>query len=260
MSGYNTVHEMLQTGTRALLVPMKKKMEDIDVRVERLVRRGRARCLSPTDSPARYEQEIDELLGSPRPAPEPCTGGGEAARAILKVSKAPRRYVFSREPLSAALATAFKSPRRLARAMMENQESNAIVRVDWDRVEPLLDQVGPSKQGLIAGLEVVIGGCEVDEAVRRMRAVHEFLEERQFGQDELLFCVDDPSGGSLLAELTEQVRDLRFKALVARFTPDTLKCDTEKVFESLELCREKKPAFKIDITLLDETFVFVDQP
>jgi predicted glycosyltransferase len=258
--GYNTVQEIVQGGARALFVPKKTKMEDIEARIEWLVRRGRAHSLELDARPHQCEHVIEELLNRPRPAPEPCTGAANAAAEVLLASKAPRRYLCSREPLSASLATSFPSPRRLARALLEETEIGAIVRVDWDRVEKLFQELGPSAGTAIAALEIVLGKCKVEEAGRRVRTVYEFLQARAFPHEELLFSVDDPSGGRLLAELTGQIRDLRYKALVARFTQDALQRDPEAVFESLELCRNLVPNFKIDITVLDNGFVFVDQP
>jgi len=260
MSGYNTVHEILHTGARALLVPIHKKAEDIDARVEKLVRRGRARCGTLAASATWFAQQIDELLETPRPAPEPCVGAGQAAQEILQVSKRPRRYLLSREPLSASVATAFRSPRSLARTLLEDRENSAIIRVDWDRIPALFEELGSSGQTVLMGLEIVVGPSEVEEAARRIRCVHRYLEKRDFATDELLFCLDDPSGGALLAQLTGQIRELKFKALVARFTPETMQDNPGAIFENLELCRAQHPSFKIDVTLLDDSFAFIDQP
>ncbi len=105
-----------------------------------------------------------------------------------------------------------------------------------------------------------MGRCDVEEGGRRIRSVFEFLESRGFDTSELLFCVDDPSDGRLFAALTAEVRELRFKALVARFSSAALRHQSERIFENLEFCRDVLPRFKIDITVMEDTFAFVDQP
>jgi len=258
--GYNTVQEILQSGARAALIPVMRKTEDLHARVEALVRRGRARRLELDASPQEYMQCMEDLLSIARPAPETFNGAAEAAKQILQMAVAPRRYVCSREPLSRSLATSFRSARALARELMYDKECPAIIRIDWDRAEKLFAALGPGGQGSIVGLEIVLGRSSVKEAARRLRTVHSFLQSTVFPQEDLIFSVDDPSGGRLLAELTLQVRDLRFKALVARFTERALRHNAAGIFENLELCRDVVPQFKIDITLLDNNFAFVDQP
>jgi hypothetical protein len=142
---------------------------------------------------------------------------------------------------------------------LEDDARNAIVRLDWNLFDTLfsdLNQIG----SCIAALEITLGECDVEEAGRRIRAMREVLGDAGFGSIELVFCVDDPTGGRLLAELTEQVCDVPFKALVARFSKHTLQQNPEEVFASLEICRNSAPSFNIDITLLDDQYAFVDQP
>jgi UDP-N-acetylglucosamine--N-acetylmuramyl-(pentapeptide) pyrophosphoryl-undecaprenol N-acetylglucosamine transferase len=257
--GYNTVQEILYTGARVLIVPAKRKMEDIEARVELLVRRGRARCVGPGASVADYERHIEALLRSPRPVPEPCPGAPNAAEAIIQLVKAPRRYLCSREPLSAIGAVSYPSPRKLVVALRDDQVREAIVRVDWDMLRKLLADLGEGAS-CVSALEIILGQCDVEEAGRRIRAVREFLDDCGFPSIELVFCVDDPTGGRLLAELTQQVRDVSFRALVARFAKDTFQRNPDEVFASLELCRNFATQFKIDITLLEDQYTFIDQP
>jgi len=93
-----------------------------------------------------------------------------------------------------------------------------------------------------------------------MRALCQMFHSIGFDHNRVLFAVDDPSAGRLLAELTRQVADLRFHALVARFSEQSLQIDPTAVFESLELCRKLGPRFKLDVTVADQQFAFVDQP
>jgi predicted glycosyltransferase len=242
---YNTVQEILHAGARAIFVPVERKYEDLEARTRSLVHRGRAKCLPANASASAYAQCIDALLQTPRPVSEPCAGAANAAEHILDAAHAPRRFTCT-------------SPAKLARALQS--ETSAIVRIDWRRVEKLFNALTPSAQSVIAGLEIALGRCDVDEAVRRTRVVYEFLEAKGFDTQDLLFSVDDPSDGRLLAALTTQIRELRFKALVARMAWDGVHRESERIFENLERCRDAAPQFKIDITVLDEGFVFVDQP
>ena len=127
-------------------------------------------------------------------------------------------------------------------------------------VEQFLTLLDARTRARIEKVEVVLGHGDVTEVAERMRLAHAQLMSHGASQLSVLFCVNDPSGGPLLAHLAAAVRDLRFNALVARVSADALQHHAREIFDSLSACRELKTSFKIDITLLDSSTVFVDQP
>lgn len=139
-------------------------------------------------------------------------------------------------------------------------EPNAIVRIDWDRVAALYSLLEGRSQSLIHKIEVVLGNCPVDEAARRVRATHSLLSNNGLAKADVSFYVNDPSGGPLLTQLVAAVRDLKFNALVAGVAAQSIQERSREVFASLEACRELQAGFKVDITLLDASTVFIDQP
>ena len=258
---YNTVHEALKCGTRAILVPATSgKTEDLEARVAFLERRNRVRRLTLTASVDEYAACIDQALRDARPAPESFHGADHAAAKLLEVASDNQLFICSREPLARSLAFSFTSPTKLARALADLEESTAVVRIDWDMVEQFLTLLNASTRSRIEKVEVVLGHGDVTEVAERMRLAHAQLMSYGASQLSVLFCVNDPSGGPLLAHLAAAVRDLRFNALVARVSADALQQHAREIFDSLSACRELKTSFKIDITLLDSSTVFVDQP
>lgn len=260
-SSYNTVHEALQCGTRAILVPATVwKTEDLEARVAFLEARKRVRRLTLNASAEEYAACIDQALNDPRPPPESFQGANCAAERLLALAAENQLFICSREPLARSLAFSFASPLKMARALTELADSRAIVRIDWDMVQQFLQLLDTDMRSRIDKIEVALGHGEVADIAERMRFVHALLTSHGAAHLSVLFCVNDPSGGSLLAELAALVRDLRFNALVARISADALQHRAHEIFDSLVSCRELNTSFSVDITLLDASTVFVDQP
>ncbi len=258
--GYNTVQEILHTGARTILLPMPRQQEDQEDRVAELVARGRAASLSPSAGIAEIRDTMRSVLDMPAPPPEPCPGAANAAAEILGISAAPRKLICSRDSAGFTSAVHFSSTRKLLAALRKQSETESCLRLDWDRVESLFASLRESDDSLIRSIEIVIGRCSPAEAAQRMRQLCAFFEHVGFQHDRVLFTVDDPSGGLLLRQLTQEVADLRFRALVARFSERALELDPTGVFECLEVCRKLAPGFKLDVTMDDKAFAFVDQP
>lgn len=257
--GYNTVQEILNCGTPAILVPVHRKAEDLESRVLALEARGRVRRLELHAPVEDYARCIEASLNAPRPPQETSNGAAIAAAGLLELASEAEYFICSREPLARAVAFSFDSPAKLARALRGLTELSAIVRIDWDRVEKLFSLLDESARSAIRKMEIVLGNCGVDEAARRIRTAHSFLTSNGLPKLDVLFCVNDPSGGTLLAQLATGVRDLAFGALVGRVSAETLRDRAREIFESLETCRDLQAPFKIDITLLDASTVFIDQ-
>lgn len=258
--GYNTVQEILQTGVRTLLVPMPRQQEDQEDRVAELVERGRASSLPASASVRQIRDAICAVLETSAPAPELQIGAANAAAELLCISAAPRKLIHGRESRSISSALRFSSLRKLALSLNQESHLASCLRLDWNRVEPLFLMLKDQARQAILSVEIVVGPCSPEEASERMRALCQMFHSIGFDHNRVLFAVDDPSAGRLLAELTRQVADLRFHALVARFSEQSLQIDPTAVFESLELCRKLGPRFKLDVTVADQQFAFVDQP
>jgi UDP-N-acetylglucosamine--N-acetylmuramyl-(pentapeptide) pyrophosphoryl-undecaprenol N-acetylglucosamine transferase len=258
--GYNTVQEILSSGTPAILVPVRRKTEDLEARVDALQARGRVRRLELYATVEDYARCMDASLRAPRPQPETSNGAVNAAAELLGLASEAEYFICSKEPLAQIGAFSFDSPAKLVRALRGLTECNAIVRIDWDLVERLHVLLDEAAQSVIRKVEIILGNCDVEEAALRIRTVYSLLTSKGLPRPAVLFCVNDPSGGTLLAQLATAVRDLSFNALVGRVSAEALRGDPRLVFESLETCRDLQAGFKIDITLLDASTVFIDQP
>lgn len=90
MAGYNTVCEIREAGSRAVLVPRVTPRLEQFLRSERLARRGRVAMIHPRDlTPETLIRAIDEVLEQPAPFSEKFVGGWMAARrARLMITSA----------------------------------------------------------------------------------------------------------------------------------------------------------------------------
>ena len=258
-AGYNSIQEILRTGPRAILVPVHRRAEDQAAFANCLAARGRVKVLAPTSSAAAFLRAYQELLDKPRPRREKVAGADVAAAEILSLASPPEHYMCCRDESAGNGAKSFSTARQLAQALTRSGQGKALVRIDWDKVETLLERLRPEMHSRLAGLEVDLGGDGIDDLVSRGAWVYQMVEHAGFDRDALVFSLEDSSGGSLLAELTQRIQPFRFRALVARIPSEILSQDPTVVFESLELCRGLRVEFKVDVTVTGEGFVSVDQ-
>ncbi len=86
MAGYNTVCEILESGSRAVLVPRVWPREEQLIRTRRWGAAGRVRWIHPRDlTPAALWEAIEGSLAQPRPAPEVLAGGAVAAARAARL-------------------------------------------------------------------------------------------------------------------------------------------------------------------------------
>lgn len=258
-AGYNTIQEVLRTGARAALVPIYRRAEDQGALANRLAQRGRARVLDPDGSKSKYLKIYTELLDTPRPRRETINGAGTAADEILGLAEAPGNYICCRESDAMSSAVVCATTKQLA-LRLGRDGVKAVIRIDWDRVEELFGMLGASVHQRIAALEVDVGSGEVKDCERRIARVYGHLAAVGFDRKALVFSVNDSSGGDLLAALARRIHDLQFRALVARIPKQVLQVKSASVFQSLELCRRLRLQFKLDITVMEETYLSADQP
>jgi predicted glycosyltransferase len=258
-AGYNSTQEILRTGARAVLVPVYRHSEDQGVLADYLARRGRVRVVEPSAPVSDYLRLYTELLDSPRPGREPVTGADAAATEILRLAGAATQFVCSSNAASFSAATACDSPEELARLLRAGARP-AVVRIDWNRVEALLDSLGRDTHTLVDTLELDLGEAAVDEWEGRMRYADALVSCVGLDRDALVVSVDDTTGGRLLAPLAERLSDLRFSALVARVPQPAFDHDPAGLLESVNACRRLDLRFTVDIVLADTSFVSVDQP
>ena len=258
-AGYNSTQEILRTGARAVLVPIHRSAEDQSVLANYLARRGRVHVVDSTAPESTYLRSYLELLERPRPEAEPVSGAADAADAILGLADAPTHYVCSDRADHFPFALACPSPDELAGEILAS-ETPAVVRIDWDRLQPLLERLGPALHSLIEAVEVDLGDASIDEWEWRARLVDETASAFGLDRSALALSVDDPSGGRRLFMLAERIGELYCRALVARVPRDVFVRDPTALVESANACRRLAVRFTIDITVADATFVSVDQP
>jgi predicted glycosyltransferase len=257
--GYNTVQEVLRTGSRALLVPVHRGAEDQAALVRSLLPRPGTRILSPGAPEAAFRRAFHQLLREPRPQPVAADGASVAARAIVELGGLPDTYICTRSPLSTPAPGRRAGPRHLVRSLKAN-ESEARLCIDWDVVVDVLASLGPQARSRIVSIEVHFGTGDPDLWEERVRRVYDAIGATGFDPQALIFCLDGASGGPDLAELAERIGDLRFHMLVANLPLDLLRLRPGEVFEAAERCRALKLGFGIDITALENPLGYVDQP
>jgi predicted glycosyltransferase len=258
-AGYNSTQEILRTGARAVLVPIHRSAEDQSVLANYLARRGRVHVVDPMAPESTYLRTFLELLEQPRPEPEPVSGAEAAADAILRLAAAPTHYVCSDRADHFPFAVSCPSPGELAGEILASG-APAVVRIDWDRVQPLLERLGPEVHSLAEGIEVDLGDVSIDEWEWRARVVHDTTAAFGLDRSALVLSVDDPSGGRRLFMLAERISELHCRALVARVPQEVFVRDPTALVESANACRRLAARFTIDITVADGGFVSVDQP
>jgi predicted glycosyltransferase len=258
-AGYNTVHEVLQAGCRALLVPMPRGAEDQAAFVASLLPRPGVRALSPDASEAAFGRAMRHLLQEPRPQPIAAVGARLAARAILELGGLPDVYICTRAPLSTPAPGRRLRPRHLVRSL-ETGLSQVRLCLDWDVANEVLGGIGPEARSRIVSIEVHLGSSSVDEWEYRVHHVCALMRTTELDLQTLSFCVDDIAAQLAIAELSERIGDLRFRALVAHVPLDTLRAQPDTVFKAVERCRALRLGFGIDITILENPLPYVDQP
>jgi hypothetical protein len=258
-AGYNSTQEILRTGARAVLVPIHRLAEDQGVLAGNLARRGRVHVVDPTAPESTYLRSYLELLEQPRPEPEPVSGAERAADAILRLAGAPTHYVCSDRASSFPSALSCASPDELAGEILATG-APAVIRVDWDRLEPLLARLGSALHSLVDAVEVDLGDASIDEWEWCARHVNGTAATFGLDRSALVLSVDDPSGGRRLFMLAERIGELHCRALVARVPREVFVRDPTALVESANACRRLALRFTIDITVADAAFVSVDQP
>jgi predicted glycosyltransferase len=111
-------------------------------------------------------------------------------------------------------------------------------RIDWSELPRLSTAIGGS-------IEVLLGSGSVDELERRARASLEILRRLGLPPERTTLELVDLDGGECLAGLVRQLRDCRFKLLLAGVpsAPDRV-----GLFAILERCRAARPGFRYDLT------------
>jgi predicted glycosyltransferase len=91
--GYNTVHEILLTGTPAVLVPMRRKNENQSWRIRTLAREGRIKHLHLNAPLSCYQRCFEETMALPKFKPRCFHGAEQAAEELLEFC-----HLFGRKP------------------------------------------------------------------------------------------------------------------------------------------------------------------
>ena len=91
--GYNTVHEVLRSGVRAVLVPFDRRTEDQRRRLRRLADTGRITMASADTTAVDLRRLFARALETDRPKPLAFDGAERAASAILDTIGRPARVV-----------------------------------------------------------------------------------------------------------------------------------------------------------------------
>src|SRR5262249_18034017 len=152
---------------------------------DRLAARGRVRVLDPEGSKAAYLKCFLDLLGTRRPRRDAIEGADAAAEQILSLAEAPRTYVCCRENYAVPLAVACATPKQVAQCLAR-EDTSAVVRIDWDRVEDLVRFLEAGVHHRIAAFEVDIGAGSAEDCERRIGRVYQRLANAGFDRRALV--------------------------------------------------------------------------
>jgi predicted glycosyltransferase len=208
--GYNTVNEIIASGTRAIFCPFYRKTEDQRERVDALKHRSGTAIVSPDISTDELTNVVGAVLDSPRPAARDLDGAARAARAIRD------------------LVTLGKA---------------GVVDVLWSDIRRLLDH--PMLPTMLVQVRLESGDCATlhDRASQALDG----LESIGIELADVSVCFADGEGGAQLPALAKLLSGRRFKSLTASISADN-QASRADTFRFLEACRSLQPHFAFEIT------------
>jgi predicted glycosyltransferase len=251
--GYNSVHETLQSGARALFVPMHRQNESQAERVYALRDAGRAHAVELDADEAQFFATVRAAFDSPAPRPLALDGRSEAARTLHALLPLPERLAL------AGVAAVPRGWRRLGEAELGAQLHTAATRallVD-DAALPRLLRAAQGPAVAAATWIIALPDGDVPSLVARATNALARLREAGVEPNRIVLALSDERDGATLLELARALSTAQLRALVA-LVP--VAGDAAARFAALERCRNAGLPFKVDMTSADDPVLLVDQP
>jgi hypothetical protein len=258
-AGYNTVHEVLETGARAVFVPIERLNEGQGDRVGRLVAEGRAVGVALDASPAEYVAALRAALSGARPRPRVFDGRTRAAEVLLAASPQSPRLVLGTDLPATGAWERVASERALGERLRLGASRPPSALLAWDRL------ASPSIEDAIRGADprvcwyVDLGEGGVDRWAIRGTGALARLAGLGMDPSNTVLVLTDPSGGEALPPLADALAGGALRGLIARVPAVVLADTAELRFQALEACRRKNAPFFVDVTKLEAPLLAVDR-
>jgi hypothetical protein len=254
--GYNTVHEILEAGARAVFIPVERRNESQAETIAPLVSEGRALAVSPDAPIADILVTLRLALARPRPVRRRFDGSAHAAETLLFALPEARRVAVGDDVSPPQAWRHLKREDALAECLRpRGVQSPASLLLSWRRLRSPLVREAIRVADPCTRWYVDLGSGGIDEL--RSRAL-EALGHLDSTKTTLILT--DESGGAALPALVSALAGIRLCALVARVPAATLARTDGVRFQAFEACRAADPDFVVDITTLEQPLLALERP
>jgi UDP-N-acetylglucosamine--N-acetylmuramyl-(pentapeptide) pyrophosphoryl-undecaprenol N-acetylglucosamine transferase len=250
--GYNSVHEVLAAGRRAIVVRSPRKYEDQGIRIDALAKCGRVRTIDIATPLKQTAQRFAQELDRPPFKSRHFNGAITAAAEIVSLCKC-QSVVWMKDTNVSSRAITISDKESLRSALKQLPAPRVLI--DAAR----LRQVRGAGMGVLKKVRhcwIRLASKTLNDVSVEANAVLQECHRQKIPHDRLTlsFVASNPM---MLWRVAQTLCNYSFHSLVAEL-PDVI--SKEIAFDVFEHCRDLRCGFRLDIACNGSQDVLIDQP